>query len=376
HDYIQANTPGRTEIWICSDIRESDWNAESGRWQTLRESFLEFPQGIRFHLLAYPQPAPDNVAVRVTDVRRQPSGDAAELLLSLKFTREGNADARISLPVQFEIEGARSEMTVEMEGTEYELKDHRIPLERSHERGWGRVSIPADANPADNEFYFVFDRPVPRRTVVAADDVQSARPLELAASISPDQAIACTAEAFEADQLGPVEWDKISLVLWQAPLPEGEAAELVRGFVERGGQVLFFPPRAPGIAEFLGVRWDAWTESQEEIPVESWRGDQDLLERTQSGAALPVGGLQVRRYCSLGGEAEFTGLASLKGDKPLLVRVPTTRGGAYFCTTTPAPGDSSLATSGVVLYVLVQRALAAGAAVLGNTQQVSAGDPP
>src|SRR5262249_38786018 len=30
----------------------------------------------------------------------------------------------------------------------------------------------------------------------------------------------------------------------------------------------------------------------------------------------------------------------------------------------------------VVLYVLVQRALAAGAAVLGNTQQISAGDPP
>ena len=87
HDYIQANKPGRTEIWICSDIRENDWNAESGRWQTLRESFLEFPQGIRFHLLAYPQPAPENVAMRVTDVRRLPTGDAAELLVSLKLTR-------------------------------------------------------------------------------------------------------------------------------------------------------------------------------------------------------------------------------------------------------------------------------------------------
>src|SRR4029079_15745206 len=43
--------------------------------------------------------------------------------------------------------------------------------------------------------------------------------------------------------------------------------------------------------------------------------------------------------------------------------------------TTPAPGDSSLATSGVVLYVLVQRALAAGAAILGNTRQLVAGDP-
>src|SRR5262245_30208222 len=40
HDYIQNSKPGRTEIWICSDIRENDWNAESGRWQSLRDSFL------------------------------------------------------------------------------------------------------------------------------------------------------------------------------------------------------------------------------------------------------------------------------------------------------------------------------------------------
>src|SRR5262245_59293603 len=36
HDYIQANRSGRTEIWICSDLRENDWNHQSGRWQTLR----------------------------------------------------------------------------------------------------------------------------------------------------------------------------------------------------------------------------------------------------------------------------------------------------------------------------------------------------
>jgi hypothetical protein len=382
HDYVQANKSGRTEIWICSDLRENDWNADSGRWQTLRDSFLEFPQGVRFNLLAYPQVAPENVAVRVTEVHRQPSGDAAELLVSLKLMREGAADSRISIPVQFEIEGARSEITVEMDGPEFELKDHRIPLERSHERGWGRVSIPADANPADNEFYFVFDKPVPRQTIVVADDPLGARPLELAAAISPDPSISCVAEVVPGDQLGPVEWEKVSLVLWQAPLPEGEAAQLLTTFVERGGQVIFFPPRSPGSGEFLGARWDAWTdapvstgdEEKAGIPVENWRGDQDLLARTQSGAALPVGQLQIRRYCDLAGE--LTPLATLKGGRPLLARAPTPRGGAYFCATTPAPGDSSLATSGIVLYVLVQRALAEGAAILGNTRQIVAGDPP
>ena len=59
----------------------------SGRWQALRDGFLEMPQGVRFHLLAYPQAAPGNLAVRVTDVRRQKTGDGAELLVSLQARR-------------------------------------------------------------------------------------------------------------------------------------------------------------------------------------------------------------------------------------------------------------------------------------------------
>src|SRR6185369_6673254 len=35
YDYIQANKSGRTEIYICSDNRENDWDAESGRWPSL-----------------------------------------------------------------------------------------------------------------------------------------------------------------------------------------------------------------------------------------------------------------------------------------------------------------------------------------------------
>src|SRR5690606_29928141 len=55
YDYIRDNRTGTTEIWICSDLRENDWNAQSGRWNTLRDAFLQLPQGVRFHLLAYPR---------------------------------------------------------------------------------------------------------------------------------------------------------------------------------------------------------------------------------------------------------------------------------------------------------------------------------
>jgi hypothetical protein len=72
---------------------------------------------------------------------------------------------------------------------------------------------------------------------------------------------------------------------------------------------------------------------------------------------------------------EFTALATLRSGDPLLTRVATDRGSVYFCATTPAPADSSLATAGVVFYVLVQRALAAGAVSLGSTRHLIAGDP-
>jgi hypothetical protein len=81
----------------------------------------------------------------------------------------------------------------------------------------------------------------------------------------------------------------------------------------------------------------------------------------------------VRRSCGL--EGEFTTLASLRGGSPLLARAEADAGGVSFLATTPAAADSSLASSGIVLYVLVQRALARGAKGLGSTRELIAGDP-
>jgi hypothetical protein len=374
-DYIKANKVGRAEIWICSDDRANDWSPDSGRWQALRDEFQQFPQGVRFHLLAYPQAAASNISVRVTDVRRLKAGDASELLVSLKLTRTDGGEGRGAVPVGFAIDGARSEVSVDLAGPEAELKDHRILLEKGKERGWGRVSIPADSNTADNDFYFVYEPPVARRAIIVAEDPTAARPLELAASISPDPAsVKCAAEVLAPGQLAGVDWDQVALLLWQAPLPDKDAAIPVRAFIERGGTAIFLPPRAVDGAELYGVRWTNWQEIKGDAPVESWRRDEDLLAHTQSGAALPVGQLQVRRACGFSG-GELTALATLKGGIPLLARVETAGGGAYFCSTTPATGDSSLASGGVVLYVMVQRAMAVGAASLGTTRQLNAGEP-
>src|SRR5262249_39774267 len=150
--------------------------------------------------------------------------------------------------------------------------------------------------------YFVYDVPAPRRTILVADDPRVGSALQLAASIPPDPLLQCSTERVAADLLATVEWDTVALLLWQAPLPEGETAKRVRSFVDRGGRVVFFPPRESAGGDFLGVRWTSWSTSSQAVAVENWRGDQDLLAQTQSGTALPVGQLEVRRFRGLTGD--------------------------------------------------------------------------
>lgn len=388
YEYIKENRPSRTEVWICSDARQNDWDADGGRWQAWREAILELPQPVRFHLLAYPDVAAENRYIRVTEVRRVESPAGADLLLSLRVCQTTPAEGTVNIPVRLEIDGARSELTLAMTGSEVEVTNHSIRLDGDQPRGWGRVSIPADANAEDNEFYFVYDRPAPRKAVIVAEDPEAARPLQLAAGISPDPEIEEAAEIIRPEQVIGSDWDAVSLVLWQAPLPGENVLPQVQSFIERGGRIVFFPPRVPTADSFAGVRWQRWEDLTSESAVASWTGDQDLLANVRSGASLPVGQLRVMRYCTLSGEV--TGLATLNGGIPLLSRATVSpsqtdsdtrsvRDGVsarnvYFCATTPTVGESSLARDGVVLYVMIQRALALGARSLERTRQLIAGD--
>lgn len=382
-DYLRDNRPSRCEVWICSDIRRSDWRDESGRWEAIRTALAELPQVARVHLLAYPDVADDNRSIRLTGVRRREGPSGAELLLSLKIERslpggpaaesgaEGERPAE-SFPIRLELDGSRSEWYVEMRGSELELVDHAIPLDRSQRRGWGRVSIPADACAADNEFYFVYDEPVPRKTLIVAERVEAVRPLELAASIPADESIEASAEVVAADELAGIAWEELSLVLWQAPLPTGDAAAELETLVERGGRVIFFPPRGPGQNSFGGFRWTAWRTPEQPLRVSGWTDDRDLLAGAASGAALPVGELTFSAVCGI--EGDGVSLATLAGGSPLLVSVPNERRNVYFCATTAQPERSSLAENGVVLYAMIQRALAAGAGSLGRARRHIAGE--
>jgi len=167
--YLKANESGRTEIWICSDLNENDWNVHSGRWNAISKAFAEL-EGVHHFLLAYTDPPSNNLSVRVENVQRWKRGNDAELILDVMVRTNGNNRGTRRVPIEFEVNNIQSVVEVELDTLGASLQGHRIPIDAKLSSGWGSVSLPGDANPLDNRFFFVFSEPPVRKTVVVSDD--------------------------------------------------------------------------------------------------------------------------------------------------------------------------------------------------------------
>lgn len=376
-EYVQANAPGPTEVWICSDMRKSDWNVESGSWTVARDGLLSIPQSIRFNLLAYQDSAQNNLSIRVTKAKREQTTENGvnlnSLVLSLVVSQRGTVAGDETVPIQVEIDGSRSELSVQLTGAQTELRDVKIALPTGKEQGWGSVSLPADENNADNNYYFVYAEEKPRLVVIVADDENASKPLEIAAGISPKGDVDSQVEVISPEQLDSSFLQACSLLIWHHNLPDESTAPVIDRYVETGGQVIFFPPSSVvggnAIADnnaFHGIGWQGWSPV-ENATVQNWRGDQDLLAATMSGGGLPVGQLKFSGYAELKIDNEdFLELATLSGGSPLLGKLPTDSGGIYFWSVPVDPRISSMAESGIVMFVLLQRAIETGQIALGD----------
>ncbi|MBL9114845.1 MAG: BatA domain-containing protein [Verrucomicrobiaceae bacterium] len=378
-DYITANQLGRTDIWIASDLRQADWNATSGRWEALRAAFGKL-EAVRFHLLAYPQSSPDNLSVQVENFVRRETAEKAELMFDIRLRRESASAGDQNVTLSFVVNGARSSLAAQIKETELLIQGHTIPIDKSTKKGWGRVELPADSNLSDNIWHLVFDQPVAPLSVIVSDDPETAGPTKAALSVSPEPGRKQEARVLPSSSANEIEWDKTALIVWQSPMPvEGDVlAKQLTQHVQEGRSVLFMPPLAGGGAEqkFMGVSFGAWKplerKKEQTSDVEWWRATDGLLANARSGQPLPVGELQVSRYCPITGDS--TPLARLADGEPLLAQATDgTAGLVAFLGTTPGSSGSSLARDGVVWYAVLQRALAEGAKSLGNAQQREAG---
>ncbi|EDY15910.1 conserved hypothetical membrane protein [Chthoniobacter flavus Ellin428] len=370
-DYITANKTGRTDVWLLSDLQQSDWDSSGGRWEALRAAFTAL-QGVRFHILCYPQPARDDLAVNVDRVVRRESGDKAELLLDLRISRHVENPQPIEVPLRFAVNGAVTSTKVTLKENQLALQSYAVPIDKETKRGWGRVDLPADSWAGNNTYYFVFDDPPPLHSVIVSDDPAQTEPLRAALSAPLDPSRKYTTTVLPTSRAAEIPWDTAALILWQGALPKaGDVlAHQLQAYAASGRSVFFLPPESPDANELFGLHWGNWESAPTEKAdtVEWWRNDAGLLANTRDGASLPVGSLEVTRHCTIVGNG--LPLARVAGNAPLLVRSAADQSrGVYFLGTLPGPGASSLARDGVVMYAMLHRVLLDGAKNLGKARQ-------
>jgi hypothetical protein len=276
----------------------------------------------------------------------------------------------LRIPLTFVINGARSVQELPLTGNRLIRNGHTIPIDRDTPQGWGSVELPHDTNAADNSWKFVYSESTGKKSLIVADDPEVGEMLRIACSAAPDGRSPDAAQIVAADQLAETDWHDVSLVLWQAPLPVGDVASQLESFVAAGGSLICFPPEQTGTQQLLGARWTQWTGAggTSGALVARWKTDDDLLANVRSGAPLPVGQLKIYQHCGLESD-KATAIAVLDGGQALLNRLQTDQGAVWFCSTLPKAACSSLVTDGITFYIMIQRALARGAASTGSVQQ-------
>ena len=371
-EYIVTNETGRTDIWICSDLRKSDWNPNDGRWEGVRQQ-LERREGIRCFLLGYSEEAKDNLSVSVSGVHRRTTSEGAELLMDIRVNRTTDSGQPVNVPLSLVIDGARSTLNISVSGTEFVRNGHAIPIDRESKSGWGRIELPDDTNLADNLYRFVYAESPVQKTVVVSDDAGSGEYLRLAAGTSSDRSRLADAQILTSGQAETIDWNQTALLIWHAPLPSGRMARQIEKFVSAGRCVMFFPPDVPTSDVLFGCRWTNWRAHEIPVKIGRWRPEADLLASTRSGAPLPLGELKFHRHCEIQSE-QTSVLGSLDGGDSLLLRALSDQGAVYFFSSRPGTRDSNLIDNGVVFYVMIQRALARGTAALTNAWHLECGD--
>lgn len=372
-EYINTNQSGRTDVWICSDLRTSDWSPSSGRWEAIRTQ-LSQRQGVRFYLLTYPKVPDQNLAISVNKVERVLTPTTSELRLDLEITRSQSTDETQTVPLTLLINGARSTINVDLTSMRTSITGQAIPLDRESTRGWGLLELPSDQNVIDNVAHFVYSQPAARHTTIVAESAEVASLLQLAMQTPSQRGLSYTSEVLRPSEAAAVDFATSACLIWQAPLPTGETARQIEAFIDSGRTVVFLPPEEPTSDSLLGITWAGWEQPDrnEPLSISRWRTDTDLFANTQSNDPLPVGDIVVSRYCPFTSPSSVT-LALLEGNIPLVSRIPTDHGAVYACATLPRLAHSTLARNGIVFYIMLHRALDQGAASLQSARSLVCG---
>ncbi|KAB2641129.1 MAG: hypothetical protein DVB25_02850 [Verrucomicrobia bacterium] len=347
-----AETPGRAEVWLASDLQTSNWQPENERWAAARASLANLPQKPAVRVLSLTGATAPNASIRLLGSRRA----ADELLVDLEVSRSADSQVASNLPLTTTINGTRTTETLIVPGQSLRFQK-RLALPARSEAGSGWFSIPADGNPRDNAAFFAYGPALPTKSVIVAPAGETADYLALAAA--PPGFGNQHTERIDPSQAASLNIAEVSTVLWAAPLPTGAAADQLSRFLAAGGQVICFPPGTPPATPFLELNWGPPTPAEKDkyFILKDWNHNDGPLRDGIDGSPLPADRLKaIRRQIPLGDASQ---LARWEDGEALLTRRIVDRGTLWFLASTPDYTWSNLGDADVLLP-LVQRILALG----------------
>ena len=311
-DYVLDKSPGRTEIWVASDMQVSDWAPEQGRWEAIKTGLKELPQKTTLRVLSLASPPENNAAIRVLSSRRKGN----ELVLDLELIRS-EAEGPAAIPITYSVNGTRSAEKVTINGQSYQFQK-RLPLGNREGTGHGFVSIPSDTNVRDNVSFFAYGEDSPTLTFLVSEGGESSEWLSLASAPPGFDRSQC--KQVSPNSAHEIDWQSASLVIWQAPLPNGPIAQEFSRFIEGGGAALIMPPRGESETAFLGVNWGEQTISPrgQYFIITEWDESDGPLRNGLEGTRIPVPKLKAIKRRAIQGD--LTLLANWDDDKPFLAR--------------------------------------------------------
>ena len=191
------------------------------------------PQKVRIRLLATTQDSPPNTSISVSELARIQTGETGEVRLAVDLKRsEATAD---TAAITRTLNGIATEFEARVNGQSTRWR-HRVEV-GDQSGGWGKLELPADGNPRDNVTYYRYsdDHPRPGWSSPRVRLARFAgRPGADASGRKPAKRL--------APMISPADLRDITLVIWQAPLPQGDSARLAT-VRQRRRSPDFLPPR-------------------------------------------------------------------------------------------------------------------------------------
>lgn len=350
-DYL-AESSGRSEIWLASDLQSSNWQPDDERWAAARARLADLPHKPALRVLSLTGQTATNASLRILGTRR----NGNDLLVDLEILRSADARGTASIPLLTHLNGTSTSETLTVPGQSLRFQKH-IPLPPDNDHGHGWLSIPADGNPRDNAAFFAYGPARATKSLIVATAGEAADYLTLAAAppgfgqmsalrIDPTQA---------ANHIDP----DLSAILWAAPLPTGPTAESIHNFLSKGGQVLFLPPTTPSDLAFYDLKWSppSLAPNGKFFILKDWNHDDGPLRNGLNGTPLSANRLKaIRRQMPIG---DTTPLARWEDGEPFITRRIFDHGTAWFLGSIPDYAWSNLGDADVLLPA-VQRIIQSG----------------